>query len=455
MPVLTLEKALADIRRGAPAPLYLLHGDEYLAREGARALIDLLVPAPEQAMSVEVLSEEAAQAGLMGRLATLSLFGGTKVVVVHDVRALAGKQARGDLAAKSYAEWKGGDLPKAIKLFLQALAALGEDAAFLERAARGDLGEEERERLLPAAEHPGADQWLLEVAARAAGDRAEIPRAAGAGVYEEVVGRGIPPGACLILTAEAVDERRALFKKIREAGAIIDCGVRGKGSWETQMKPEAARARMAEVVARAGKTLEDAAARRILERTGFSVRALDSELEKLCLYAGERRSITAADVDAVLVGSREANTVLLANAVSDRDAGRALQASRALLAQREPALRVLFALAAEIRSLILGRIVLEGRLQGRFDAGTSYPAFQHRLLPRLQEPGAAEDGAAALARMHPFRAYNLLRGASRFSLAGLLAALQGVHEADLALKGSGQPEELIIERLLLRICSDA
>lgn len=455
MPILTLDKAVAEIRRGQPAPVYLLHGDEYLAREGARALAEALVPAADRAMNVEVMSEESALAALAAQLRTLPLFGGTKAVVVHDIRAFVAKQARGNLAKKSYEEWQGGDLPKATKLLLQAVAALGEDAAFVERAARGQVDEDERGRLLSADEHPDAERWLLEVAVRAAADGVRMPATTGAKVYEDVLDAGIPGGACLILTAEVVDERRALFKKIRDTGVVIDCGVRGKGAWDTQMRPEAARARIAEAVKQAGKTIEEGAARRILEQTGFSVRALDSELEKLCLYVGARELITPADVDAVLVSSREANTIGLVNAVSEKDAGRALRAFRSLLAQREPPLRILFAVAAEIRHLILGRTVLEARLQGRLDASLTYAAFQSRIVPRLQEPGAPEDGAAVLAAMHPFRAFNLLKAAARFSLPGLLRALDAVHQADLQLKGSGQPEELILEHLVLAICAES
>ena len=43
----------------------------------------------------------SAQAGLPGHLATMPLFGGTKVVVVHDIRAFVSKPATGGLARKS------------------------------------------------------------------------------------------------------------------------------------------------------------------------------------------------------------------------------------------------------------------------------------------------------------------------------------------------------------------
>ena len=454
MPTVTLAKALSEIERGKPASLYLLHGDEYLAREGAKALVERLVPEDKRAMNVEALTEELAQQGLLPRLLTLPLFGGTKVVIVYDVRAFVSKQMSGDFGRKSREAWESGDLPKASRLFLQLLAAAGEDRALLEGAAQGELPAAARQRLLPGEDDPDTDRWLQEVAARALAEGSEIPRAPGGSqVYEEVVAHGVPPASHLILTAEAVDERRALVKRIRESGSVIDVSVRSKGGWDTQMRPEAARAQAREAAQQAGKTLEEAALARILEQTGFSVRALASELEKLFLYVGSRRSVTAEDVEAVFSASRETNIVNLTSALGERDAARALRAFRSLLAQREPVQRILPALAGELRSLVAARLALDARLEGRWDDSLGYPAFQGRLLPKLGAAGPEPEAAARLAAMHPFRAFNLLRSAARFPLRSLLDGLVAIQEADLALKTSGPPEALLVEALLLRLCT--
>ena len=80
------------------------------------------------------------------------------------------------------------------------------------------------------------ETWLQEVAARAVAEDASIPEAAGSGsahVYEDTLQRGIPPATSLILTAEIVDQRRSLFKRISELGLVIDCGVRTRKAGET------------------------------------------------------------------------------------------------------------------------------------------------------------------------------------------------------------------------------
>ncbi|HEX7629557.1 MAG TPA: hypothetical protein VF431_04370, partial [Candidatus Methylomirabilis sp.] len=54
-----IDKVVADIQKGARSPVYLLYGDELLTREGAKAIVDALVPALHQPLSVEVVAEES------------------------------------------------------------------------------------------------------------------------------------------------------------------------------------------------------------------------------------------------------------------------------------------------------------------------------------------------------------------------------------------------------------
>ncbi len=75
-------------------------------------------------------------------------------------------------------------------------------------------------------------------------------------------------------------------------------------------------------------------------------------------------------------------------------------------------------------------------------------------MPGLSKTQEGDDSATAkLLRLNPFRAYNMLKGAARVSMAALLARLEAVRDADLALKNSGQPEALVLEQLLIRLCT--
>jgi DNA polymerase-3 subunit delta len=452
-----IDKVIADIRKGARSSVYLLYGDELLTREGAKAIVDALVPAEHQMLSVEVVAEESEGGSLPLRLRTVSLFGGTKVVVVHDTKAFVSKQSVGGLFAKSWEAWKGGNLSRATALLLQATGAVGQDRSFLERAARGELPEPVWDQLLTLPHDDESDRWLQETAGRLLAEGAEVPEASGAGtakIYEGMLQQGIPPGAVLVLTAEVVDQRRALFKRIHETGVVVDCGVRTGKAGETQMRPEMARAKIRERVAAEKKTIGEDAAAGIMDRTGFSMRALESEIEKILLFVGDRPRITLEDVTEVLSTTREAGVFDLTNAVDEREVGRALRALRGLLAQREAGVAILGLLAGEVRSLTVARCALDRRLGGEIDSRMTFAAFQARHLPRLSTEDGEDDGSAArLKAMHPFRAFNLLKAAGRYRLEELLGALSAIHDADLAFKTSGQPDSLILEQLVLSLCA--
>ena len=453
----TIDKVVEGIRKGTRAPVYLLHGDELLAREGAKAILDTLVPVERQTLSVEVIADESEANTVPLRLQTIPLFGGVKVVVVHDSKAFVSKQSAGAVFGKSREAWKGGNLARAMALLLQAAGAAGQDRAFLERAAKGELPEPVWDQLLNLPRDDEAERWLQETAGRLMVEGAEVPEASGAGtarIYEEILQRGIPPEAVLILTAEVVDQRRALFKRIQEAGVVVDCGVRTGKAGETQMRPEMARAAIRERVAEGRKAIDEDAAAGIVDRTGFSVRALESEVEKILLYVGDRPRITLEDVTAVLSTTREAGVFDLTNAVDEREVGRALRALRGLLAQREAGVAILGVLAGGVRNLIVARCALERRLEGDIDPRMPYATFQARILPRLFADDGEDDGSVAVVKaMHPFRAFTLLKAAGRYRLEELLWALSAIHEADLALKTSGQPESLILENLVFRLCA--
>ena len=453
----TVAEAVAEIKQGRRFPVYLLHGDEFVAKAGARAIVEALVPPDHRSLSVEVISEDRDSASVPSRLSTVPLFGGIKVVMVHDSRAFVSKESLEKLVDRSTDAWREGKRESAARWLLLAVAAAGEDEGFLDRAARGEMSVPELTRVLGKEVDAEREQWFREVAGYAVADGMVIPEATGAGltrVYEETIARGIPPDASLILTAEVVDERRLLFKKISAVGFVINCGVRSRRGWDTQMDPDAARAKVRQMVEAAGKRVAAEAVAAIVERTGFSMRGLESEMDKLLLYVGSRPAISQADVLEVLSSSREANIFDLTNAVSERDAGRALRSLRSLMAQREPMQQILSVLAGEVRGLIVARGALEQKLGGTLDASVPFPAFQARILPLLAKEAEGDDGSAAkLMAMKPFRAFNLLKAATRFSLPELMRDLEAIHEADLLLKTSGHPEDLIMERLLLAMCA--
>src|SRR5262249_38523001 len=132
-----------------------------------------------------------------------------------------------------------------------------------------------------------------------------------------------------------------------------------------------------------GKRVAPDAHQLIARRAGADTGMLASELEKLCVYVGERASIESADVRAVFRDMGEAWIFDFTGARAARRLGDALPLLRGLSEQGEPPLRLLAMISREIRLLLLARECLEGPLAGIWRGGLPFGGFQERVLPRI------------------------------------------------------------------------
>ncbi len=113
---------------------------------------------------------------------------------------------------------------------------------------------------------------------------------------------------------------------------------------------------------RLGKRIAPDAAERLVETVGSDLRLLDAELEKLAVYAGERKIIERADVLAVSDWVKDFDPWELTNALEAGQTGRAILIMDKLLAEGVAPQVVMGYLAGFFRDLLIGRVGLaEGR----------------------------------------------------------------------------------------------
>lgn len=113
---------------------------------------------------------------------------------------------------------------------------------------------------------------------------------------------------------------------------------------------------------RLGKKIAADAAERLVETVGSDLRLLDAELEKLAVYAGERKTIERADVLAVSDWVKDFDPWEMTNALEASQIGRAILIMDKLLAEGVAPQVLMGYLAGFFRDLLLGRIGLaEGR----------------------------------------------------------------------------------------------
>lgn len=228
------------------------------------------------------------------------------------------------------------------------------------------------------------------------------------------------PQACLVLLGDKVDTRFKVFQVLRKAGFLHEFAPlrdRELGSWLDRE----ARARKV--------TLAPDAAAALAEAAGPELGRLAHALEQLTLYAGAGKSITLADVEALIPETRQRSVFELTKAIGDGDVTRALRILANMFRNREPALRLQFMLARQLRQIWRAK--------------------------ELAGAGVPRDQIAGAIGVPPFFIDDILAPARRMSNRALAEGFERLYRADRALKSSRIDGELLLSRLVQQLAEDA
>ena len=226
------------------------------------------------------------------------------------------------------------------------------------------------------------------------------------------------PSTCLVLTADKIDRRRRFYKQIEAVGTIVACYAL-EGADLRHWIQDHFRMR--------GKNISVEATADLIDLVGADLLKLESEIEKISLFAGERGRIEGSDVREVAADVRLESIFRMVDHIQARRAGDALRALRPLLEQGEEPVKILYLIAGQYRDLCL---VKEMSAQGRRD---------DELARALGAKG--------------FKARFLASLAGRYSASALEESLHKIRSADLALKSMRTSRALLLERLVLELCA--
>jgi DNA polymerase-3 subunit delta len=185
-----------------------------------------------------------------------------------------------------------------------------------------------------------------------------------------------------------------------------------------------------------GVAFTDDAARELVDALGADMLTIASELEKLLLYAGamSRSTIEIADVETMVSAAKQRSLYELTDAISLKDAPRALVLLQGLLNASEggedAAIGHIFTLAKTYRQML---ILNEKQVKDQ------------RAIWQVLWPGF---------RVAPFAADALIAQARRYrDRSELTRGLQLIAKADLELRSSPPDKRLVLERLVMRLAS--
>lgn len=293
------------------APVYLLHGDEYLYKKALGELLDSLLPPKERSMRCTTLDgSEASLQQAINELNTYSLLPGRKIVLISETRVFYSQKNKGVLLEKARTAADGGRLKAAATPFLAFLNIEGWQLQDI--AAAG-----------PAADALQA-QWGVDRApslsklvdyCRTKGLGPDTG-AGGAELLATALERGFPKDHHLVLTADLADKRRKLYKSLKAQGVVVDCSVpKGARYADKQAQEQLLREHTQSILKPTGKTLAPKVFEHICQITGFDLRTFTQNIEKLAAYVGDRPQISLADARKVLARTRTDPIFELTNAL--------------------------------------------------------------------------------------------------------------------------------------------
>ena len=227
---------------------------------------------------------------------------------------------------------------------------------------------------------------------------------------------GHPPDATVLLCASSTRSIMRLAKRAKDLGGRVD--VAAPREWD-----ERAWSRLVtEEFTRFGRAAEPAAVKALLGHAGLEVSAIAEKVRQVAVSA-PAGTVTAAHVEAVVVGHGNRGSFAVADAMCDRQPGVAVELLRGAFEAGDHPVMILGALAYRLRAIVAVAAGIDPR-----SVGLNVSAGQARRL-------------AAVRR--------------NFGPGELTAAYTALARADREIKGGELSAELAVERAVLAVATRA
>ncbi len=462
-------------------PLFLLFGEEVLYKKILDRLLQVLLGEASRTVNYEPydgLNENVPAA--LAAVNTFSLLAAPKIVALTDARLFLSRRNEERVWQQAYDAVQGSNTAKAARYFRDGLS--------LRRLKWEDFeGGADWQMLLGASPGGGDWSWAEPLVSYCRENALKIPQASDPSqALEAAIDRGFPDGHHLIVTTPLVDRRRRLFQALKEKGMVIDCSVPG-GERKADRHAQAVVLdhTVEDVLKPHGKKMGREARQSLYALTGFDLRTVAVNVEKLVNFSGDRPAITSEDVRGCLARTRRDPLYEFTNAVTDRSLEKSLFYLRSLLDSGEfdHPLPLLAAVTNQVRKLIVAKDFVRSSFGKGWHAGCSYPQFQQQVVPAIKaydaqlrdqlaawqpslQPAAVKGKAQRKSKpkkmtsdlsmmgksRSPYPVYRTLLKSERFTRRELVAALGAAGEADRRLKRTGPGGRLLLEQVIIGIC---
>jgi DNA polymerase-3 subunit delta len=253
----------------------------------------------------------------------------------------------------------------------------------------------------------------------------------------------------LVITAGKVDKRKSFYKTLKKIG-----GLEEFAGWSASDRDWADRAEMLvrELFEKESQAISAEAISKLVQCVGPNPRQLQSEVEKLCLFAADQESIEVEDIDAIAVRNKQAQAFAFAEALGDRSLTSALRILDEELwtmqfEKGKSEIGLLYGLITKVRVLLMAQELLRS---GKLAVEGSYPRFKSRI-ERLNPEDYPQDRRYSPLGVNPYVLFKAMPQAKNYSARELVDAMETLLETNRRLVSSAQEARMVLQQALVRI----
>lgn len=226
--------------------------------------------------------------------------------------------------------------------------------------------------------------------------------------------QNVPGHACLIFIEQEIDKRVKYFNLVKDHGLIVEFNYR---------KPEEMANWILKMVKARKYEMDLGTAAQLCEYCEPGMDDVLNEIEKLCLYTGDRRQISVSDIKKVCSKSVKSRVFDLTDAIGERNSAKALSLLNDLAVIKEPMPKVMYMIMKQFRQLI--------------------------QIKLMKQEGANQAEITARLKLPPYFSGKIIQQSGRFSIEQLEKAVSTGLALDLAIKTGKVEDKTAVELMII------
>jgi DNA polymerase-3 subunit delta len=223
---------------------------------------------------------------------------------------------------------------------------------------------------------------------------------------------------CLVLQADKIDQRKKFFTEFKKFGELVEF----KKPYDNQLGPF-----IREETKSRGKRIDPAAAELLAFLVGNNLQELASQIEKVVTFIGSREMITTTDIKGIVSDTKVDSVFEFSDAVGEKSLGKALRTLQTILRDGEAPLLILAILTRHFRQLWKVRELVDRKL-------------------------SSSDISKATG-INPYFLKKVVTQAGNFTPMEIKSIFERLFDLDLLFKSGGGKQMVLLEQLVLDICT--